>query len=141
MAKKTPNAPPDTERARTDAADAALARGEAPKDTRTDAEKKSDKRAAALDPDAGKTFHGPADAVSAAARPEAVVNQESVHVIVDTPINTVVAPAELVEAPAEWEPPPGHIVSDEKTYYLRVDGQRFVHVGDAPDGRWVYRAD
>jgi hypothetical protein len=48
----------------------------------------------------------------------------------------VAAPA----APA-WEPPEGHIVSDEKTYYLRVDGQRYVHVGDAPDGRWVYRAD
>jgi hypothetical protein len=44
-----------------------------------------------------------------------------------------------------WEPPAEHIVSDapegERTYYLRVDGVRYVHVGEAPDGRWIYRAD
>lgn len=49
-------------------------------------------------------------------------------------------PAPPPDVPS-WEPPEGHIVSDEKTYYIRVDGQRYVHVGDAPDGRWVYRAD
>lgn len=52
-------------------------------------------------------------------------------------------PPDLVPTPdAQWEPPPGHYVSDdEKTYYIRVGGQRFVHVDEAPDGRWVYRAD
>ena len=73
-------------------------------------------------------------------KPAPATADASVHVVVDTPINTVVA-SEEPEPPAAWEPPAGHIVSDEKTYYIRVDGQRYVHVGDAPDGRWVYRAD
>lgn len=28
-----------------------------------------------------------------------------------------------------------------KSYYLMVGGLRYVHVGDTPDGRWVYRPD
>lgn len=28
-----------------------------------------------------------------------------------------------------------------KSYYLIIDGVRCVHVGDTPDGRWVYRPD
>jgi hypothetical protein len=55
------------------------------------------------------------------------------------PADDGAAPAEL--PPAAWEPPEGHIVSDEKSYHIRVGGVRYVHVGDAPDGRWVYRAD
>lgn len=43
-------------------------------------------------------------------------------------------------APA-WEPSPGEIVSDEREYHIRVSGKRYVHVSEAPDGRWVYRAD
>lgn len=38
-----------------------------------------------------------------------------------------------------WRPPEGHIVSDERTYILWVDGVRYEHVSEAPDGRWVYR--
>ena len=33
------------------------------------------------------------------------------------------------------------IVSDEKSYHIKVSGQRYVHVGEAADGRWVYRPD
>jgi hypothetical protein len=55
------------------------------------------------------------------------------------------APPDVAPVVPPWEPPEGHIVSDEpegsRTYYLRVDGQRYVHVGEAPDGRWIYRAD
>ena len=56
-------------------------------------------------------------------------------------------PAELPEpepAPAaapEWTPPANCIVSDETTYKIRVDGQLYRHVGEAPDGRWVYELD
>lgn len=30
--------------------------------------------------------------------------------------------------------------ADDRSYYLWVDGQRYVHVGEH-DGRWVYRPD
>jgi hypothetical protein len=47
--------------------------------------------------------------------------------------------------PDAWQPPAGCIVSDapegERTYHLRVGGVRYVHVSDAPDGRWVYQPD
>lgn len=40
-----------------------------------------------------------------------------------------------------WQPPTGGIVTDDRTYYIRVGDVRHVHVADAPDGRWVYRPD
>lgn len=33
------------------------------------------------------------------------------------------------------------IVSEERGYFLWQGGRRHVHVGDTPDGRWVYRPD
>lgn len=51
--------------------------------------------------------------------------------------DAVVAPPEVTT----WEPQAGEIVSDERAYHIRVSGVRYVHVGEAPDGRWVYRPD
>jgi hypothetical protein len=45
---------------------------------------------------------------------------------------------ELDPLPA-WEPPEGHIVlSEVKSFTLLIDGIRYEHVSEAPDGRWVY---
>ncbi len=47
------------------------------------------------------------------------------------------------EAPAEpeapWVPPAGCIVTNDTTYIVWIDGTRYEHVSEAPDGRWVYR--
>lgn len=50
--------------------------------------------------------------------------------------------ADLAAAPvpdsADWCPPAGYLVSDERTFRIRVEGVLFEHVSEAPDGRWVY---
>lgn len=74
----------------------------------------------------------------------------------DDPIDP---PAELPDPVPEPEPEPlvapepdaapdhravhgaDSIVDDERDYHIRRDGQRYVHVGEAADGRWVYRPD
>lgn len=51
-----------------------------------------------------------------------------------------VAPEPAVEvASAEWAPPEGCLVLDDRTYFAYVNGVRYEHVSEAPDGRWVYR--
>lgn len=50
-------------------------------------------------------------------------------------------PKDEKEKTPSWHPPEGHIVSDEKSYHITVGGVRYVHVDDAPDGRWIYRQD
>lgn len=41
-----------------------------------------------------------------------------------------------VETP--WEPPEGGVVTEDRNYIIWVDGVRYEHVSEAPDGRWVY---
>ncbi len=56
-----------------------------------------------------------------------------------------------LEAPAELSAPePDHTAlhgtesiidpTGERSYYIKVDGQRYVHVGEH-NGQWVYRPD
>jgi hypothetical protein len=51
----------------------------------------------------------------------------------------VVESAPSAELAADtWDVPEGCIVSEAKSYTLWVDGTRYEHVSEAPDGRWVY---
>ncbi len=44
--------------------------------------------------------------------------------------------------PAPPEYGEGAFVAEEiKNYYLLINNKRYVHVGDMPDGRWIYRPD
>jgi len=47
--------------------------------------------------------------------------------------------AELEALPVEWQPPAGHVVTDDKTLFILIGGARYEHVSEAPDGRWVYK--
>lgn len=59
------------------------------------------------------------------------------------PETTLDAPAAaLVSEPApppSWAPSDGEVVTEDKNVFIRIDGVRYEHVSDAPDGRWVYR--
>ena len=123
MAKKTAE-PPD---ARIDDAEAALARGEDPKDTRTPAEKKADADAA-RDPD--RIADAPVGVPSSDPQGPSLAPPAPPH---EPQATGVVEPA------ATWSPPGGHIVTDDKDYIVWVGNQRYEHVSEAPDGRWVYK--
>lgn len=49
------------------------------------------------------------------------------------------APPEEAAPVVEWEPPEGYLVTNDDTFIIWVNGTRYEHVSEAPDGRWVYR--
>lgn len=57
-----------------------------------------------------------------------------------TRTRALVAPTVSTPAVApEWQPPNGCLVSDARNFTLWLDGVRYEHVSEAPDGRWVYQ--
>ncbi len=61
------------------------------------------------------------------------------------PESSAPEPEPVEAAPPVWVLPPNCIVSDDpegtRLYKVRVDGQQYRHVSEAPDGRWVYELD
>jgi hypothetical protein len=42
-------------------------------------------------------------------------------------------------APLAWQPDADELVRDGRDFAITVNGERYTHVSDAPDGRWIYR--
>ena len=58
----------------------------------------------------------------------------------DTPGVAVTTTAPDPLPAAAWTPPEGHIVGAVRGgYFVYVGSQRYEHVSEAPDGRWVYK--
>lgn len=63
------------------------------------------------------------------------------------PVEPVAPPPEPVPepipppppAPPAWEPPEGCLVRPASGLLIKVDGVRYEHVSEAPNGDWVYR--
>ena len=59
----------------------------------------------------------------------------------DTGMGEPTPPPAIESQSVAWTPPAHCIVTDDTTYKIRVDGQNYRHVSEAPDGRWVYELD
>lgn len=101
-------------------AEAALARGETPEDTRTAAEKRSDAKAAA-------------DAES----------EPAVKGYTDGPVegktHRILVSLEGLEDQEYWTDPP--LNGGAGVREVLIGGKPFDHVNTTPDGTWVYRCD
>lgn len=52
---------------------------------------------------------------------------------------TARTPADDPVAAQVWAPPDGDLVANSRARYVWVGTDRYEHVSEAPDGRWVYR--